>query len=151
MRRIRVLGQEDDMRLAPSWGEVKLRWAWVLPVVAVVSLIYVTHRAIGWAMAPGYWCGSWLQSGDETALELAHKGFGPILLQTHWICDPPGTWGTKDDAIQAWGYYETACRLQLIIWTAVAVLSAALTATIWRRAPTTARTVPLTRSGSTSG
>jgi len=83
----------------------------------IVAIVVVTHLAIRWAMLPGFWSGSMLHSGNETALQLAQDKFGPILLVKRWLDDPEGTWGSKNDVLQNWGYFETAARLRLIIWT----------------------------------
>jgi hypothetical protein len=93
--------------------------------VLIIGLTIWSGFAIKWAVTPAYWTGSHLEDDSKTALESARRQFGPILLQTSWIRDPDGTYGTRSFVIQQWGYLETTARLILIIilmWVALCVL-----------------------------
>ncbi|NBR84184.1 MAG: hypothetical protein EBT61_01560 [Verrucomicrobia bacterium] len=50
-----------------------LRSPWLKPTVIVVALTYLLWRAILWAIAPGFWGGSWLHSESDTAFKLANE------------------------------------------------------------------------------
>jgi hypothetical protein len=98
---------------------------WLRTVAVLSVLSYILWLAVEWAMLPGFWGGSWLHSGDETALTLAQNRFGPILLVKYWITDPDGTWGDKWTVLQQWGQFESAARLRLIIitiWVAFCII-----------------------------
>lgn len=95
-----------------------VRWfrhPWLKPTVIVAALTWMLWQAVRWAIAPGFWGGSWLHNESDTALKLANDMFGPVLLVKWWIQDPPGAWGDKWAVLHQWGQYETAARLLLII------------------------------------
>jgi hypothetical protein len=131
------------MKIVPSVADLNARWSWLRFPFAAAGLVWVTLASIRWAMLPGWWMGSWLQS-DGTFVQRARDRFGPILLQTHWISDPPGVWRDEDEVFRVWGQYETVCRLQLIVWVFCGI------ACIWilkrmRRGPTMQSSVPGSR------
>jgi hypothetical protein len=80
-------------------------------------------QIVRWALAPGFWGGSFL-GNYQTPLEEAQAHFGPVLLVRWWIRDAPGTWGSQGDTLQLWGQHESAARLILVIvilWLALGV------------------------------
>ncbi len=86
-------------------------------MIAVGAGSFILYRAVLWAMAPGFWTGSFLHGLNETPLSLAQRGFGPILLERSLLQNLGRSLGEKEtwDFLQQWGYMETAARLKLII------------------------------------
>ena len=108
-------------RIRPPWRDSAL----LRRIVLLVLLSFVVWRAVHWAMLPGFWSGSFLHNDNDTPLNLAERGFGPILLEKRWITDPDGPWGEKFELLREWGRFETAARLKLIIgvlWLAICVV-----------------------------
>lgn len=83
----------------------------------VAGMSYALWKALLWALAPGFWGGSWMYSVGASPLTLARERFGPILLVKWWITDPAGSNGGNSYALDLWGQYESAARLILIIGT----------------------------------
>lgn len=96
------------------------------PTIVVVALTWLLWQGILWAIAPGFWGGSWLHNENDTALKLANDMFGPVLLVKWWIQDPSGAWGDQWAVLRQWGQFETAARLLLIIGVLWVVISCAL-------------------------
>jgi hypothetical protein len=83
--------------------------------IVVTALTWLLWEGILWALAPGFWGGSWLHGENDAPLKLANDMFGPVLLVKLWIQEPLGVGGDKWMVLQHWGPYETAARLLLII------------------------------------
>lgn len=85
----------------------------IAKTIAIIALMAVTAWLVwGWALPPGFWGGSMLSSPDETATQLAHRYFGPIILQSHWLHDK-GVEPTE--ALISWGQMETVYRLVALV------------------------------------
>ena len=81
----------------------------------IVVLSYVLWQVLLWALAPGFWAGSWIGGHGDSPLIEAKEHFGPILLVKWWIREPAGSIGNKKDVLELWGKHESAARLLLII------------------------------------
>ena len=103
-----------------------------LRTLAMLGLLAVLlWRSIVWALQPGWWSGSYLGGVEDTTLEEARRHFGPILMTTWWIRDPPEAWQglSREQVLQNWGSAETTARLLLIL-AVLFVLFSALA--LWR-------------------
>jgi len=102
------------------WKKCIIRWIFL--VIILGFLTGCLCLTVKWALIPGYWSGSWLDSSDKPLLTVVQERFGPILLQRAWILDPEGVWGSRQDVIQMWGARETTFRLLLIIGALLLIL-----------------------------
>ena len=101
-----------------QWFRILFQWLknpWIRPAAILAALTYLLWRAILWAIAPGFWGGSWLHNENDTALKLANDMFGPVLLVKWHLQAPPGVMGDKWETLRQWGRHESAARLVLIV------------------------------------